>query len=123
MKIKLFLSTIPFLTILLVAPSVKADVNTCLDRILQDKLADIGYRAGEIEAQVEHRGIRYHWLSLDSDYPRFKNVEAIIAESNQGTCEMPVYDPAGNMHTLESYERVLPKAVVQKFMEVFRSQK
>lgn len=123
MKIKLFLSTITFLTISLVTPPAKADVNTCLDKFLQGELADIGYRAGEIEAQVEHQGIRYHWLSLDSDYPRFKNVEAIIAESDQGVCEMPVYDPGGNMYTQESYERVLPKAVVQKFMKAFRSQK
>ncbi|KAI9134395.1 hypothetical protein [Acaryochloris sp. CCMEE 5410] len=86
-------------------------------------MADIGYRVREIEAQVEHQGVRYHWISLGSDYPRFKNVETIIAESDQGVCEMPVHDPGGNMHTLEQYERVLPKAVVQKFINVFRSRK
>jgi hypothetical protein len=122
-KIKLFLIAISFLTIPLQALPAKADVTSCLNKFLQGELSDIGYRVGEIEAQADYQGVRYHWLSLDSDYPRFKNVEVIIAESDQqGICEMPVHDPGGNMASLEQYEQVLPREVVRKFMKAFQSQ-
>lgn len=112
---KKLLSLFSGFSILFLALPARADVESCLNQQLQSNL---GVAEVEKAEQIEHEGIRYHWIHVQIKNGRM--IRTVIAENNTGHCALVMGDMGHNISTIEQYEEALTKPIADKFYKAFR---
>ncbi|MGR3280046.1 hypothetical protein ACSYAD_33895 [Acaryochloris marina NIES-2412] len=124
MKKTLLLALFSFSMVTVTTPSfASTEGETCLNEILHEKFADIQFDGAKRLAQVEHKGITYHWLQLQRSSGRYKTADAVIATNSQGFCNLSLFDAPGNLSSPEDYYQYLGKEVTDKFTQSFREKR
>lgn len=117
---KMFLALVGCSAVLGLASPAKADVEDCANKLLPTLGADTHpIERAEHRVQVEHEGLRYHWIVVDIKNGR-KDITTVIAENDSGYCDFKMVDVGHNISTIEQYEEALTKPIADKFYRAFR---
>lgn len=118
MKYQVFLISISFLACAL---PVQANPKPCLERELsKESMAPFNFSDATQVASVTHEGKTYDWIMLSESSGRFKDIPSVIVTDSNNYCEMPVFDPGGNLTSAEQYQDLLGNEVYAKFLKAFK---
>lgn len=107
------------LSVLAFGLPAQANPQTCLERQLADEsMAPFNFNEAQQVATVNHAGKTYDWILLSS--PRFRKVPSVIVTDSNNSCEMPVFDPGGNLTSEREYQELLGAEVYAKFQKAFQ---
>ena len=118
MKYRVFFIIISFFSCTL---PVQANPKSCLEQELsKESMAPFSFSNATQVASVMHEGKTYDWIMLSESSGRLKNIPSVIVTDSNNYCEMPVFDPGGNLMSAEQYQNLLGNEVYGKLQKAFK---